>query len=174
MGDVITCRCSGCSYNKNISLGSGFNFPKIYSDTVNKMKNGVYGNEAQSFFLDNPYGAIDCEYTAARCSGCGELKSVMALTMYVPKDVKKVKRLRRKKRGFWSFAYPGRDDDYVDVKAYDTKDLYAEYGKYKHTCSSCGSPLELLPDFRNRILRGDIKCPKCGSYLVLENNTCWD
>ena len=172
MGNMIICRCNNCCFERNLNLGIGFSYPQVYNRTVERMKNGELGEEAKIFIDENPYGAVDCSLIAASCTDCGNIQSVMDLTMYIPKDLGKVKHIRRRKRGIWSIAYPGKKDDYVDVNSYENKDLYMEYRKYEHKCDLCGGRLEIIRDFE--LKSGELKCPQCGGILVIEAGACWD
>ncbi len=61
--------------------GIGKLYPKVYTDTVQRAKDGELGSEIKQFFADYPYGAINAEqvtfYKAYKkyphkCSKCGE------------------------------------------------------------------------------------------------------
>ena len=61
MGESVSYKCPKCGYSFIGPLGSGFLYPDVYFETVEKMKSGEFGEKAKQFFIDIPDGAVDCE-----------------------------------------------------------------------------------------------------------------
>ena len=66
--------------------GIGRLFPKIYEETVKKMRSGKYGDECKKFFKEHPDGAVNCEKELLICEECGVPKTEMNLSLYLPKE----------------------------------------------------------------------------------------
>lgn len=54
MGDSVSYKCPKCGYSFIGPLGSGFLYPEVYYETVEKMKSGEFGKKAKQFFK-NPF-----------------------------------------------------------------------------------------------------------------------
>lgn len=66
MGLDLTCNCKKCGYSFGAQVGVGMLYPKVYSETVEKMKEGQFGLQGKEFFEAFPNGAISCENIVVR------------------------------------------------------------------------------------------------------------
>ena len=48
MGLVCGCECSKCGYAFSTFVGVGFGYPKVYEETVEKLKTGFYGAQGKA------------------------------------------------------------------------------------------------------------------------------
>ena len=60
MGIQYRVHCANCSYEKKIDFGFGFLYSDLYRKTIQKMREGSLGTEAQEFILQYPYGGVEC------------------------------------------------------------------------------------------------------------------
>lgn len=182
MGDGRKYICKKCGYRLDATWGCGFMFPKVYAETKEKMLSGELGAEAKSFLEEHPDGAVDCEWTLAQCTECGQYETVMDLTMYIPKEgyVKKADPDRK-----WSTAAPFKGADYVTWR--NLRENYTVYKKYPHECSNCKGKMRLLPlDIYDANAKNyfdaqkmneevnHLRCPVCGEILSVSSIYNWD
>ena len=162
MGEIARYQCEKCGYRFSASLGVGFDFPRVYAETVEKMKSGKLGEEAKRFFDEHPDGAINCEDVIMQCEKCGEYDSREALTMYVPKEG----HVHKVPEGIWSVAAPFTGQDYVSE--WELEEGFTEYADYPHKCETCGGNM--------RIIASDepIVCPHCGEEMAKSLVGFWD
>ena len=159
MGKRLSFLCSKCGFTFESSIGIGMMFPVVYSETVSKMKAGIYGKQGNEFFKQFPDGAIDCENVILQCQKCRNLMKKKDLTMYVPKE--KGNPTEEKKRR-WSVAFPASDISYVSPM--DLQENYFEYQKYNHKCPECSGTDFVIYSVNNC---PDLKCPRCNIILEI-------
>ena len=185
MGRGIEFTCSKCGHIVTASWGCGFLFPKVYSETVKKIKDNKLGPEIKAFLDEHPDGAINAEETLARCNECGKYDNVQDLTMFVPREVY-VK--EDSPEGIWSFAAPFVGAEYVTP--YDLRTGYIEYQKYSHKCKCCGGKMSIIPlhsyqpdpegewieemQKKSECTITEIECPVCGGKMIAANLIMWD
>lgn len=102
MGESTQFRCPECGYDFAAFTGVGCAFPRVYAETVSKMKRGRLGATAKRFFEEHPDGAISCENVVMKCQKCGEYDSREYWAMYVPKEGFAY----QVPGGIWAFAAP--------------------------------------------------------------------
>lgn len=168
MGMGYGFKCKKCDYHFYGNVGVGFLFPKVYKEIINDMKCGKYGKKGIDFFNKYPQGAVNAEFTLARCTQCGELYNVKDLTFYIPKNNKKLNNEHTK----WSVSFPFIGEEYVTSS--ELKNDYIEYEKFNHTCLRCNSKLELICNEKLVTMEDNLKCPKCGDVLELDEVCHWD
>lgn len=152
MGRGIDCTCNKCGYSFNADLGIGFLYPNFVIETKKKMIDGKYGDKAKHFFERYPYGTVDCERVVVRCSKCKEYGTVLRLDLYKPK------------KGL----------DITEAMLYDTDSYFDLSEKYNHVCEECGEKLEIIEDFVDKTMTGEIKCLKCDGLISVNNFIYWD
>ncbi len=170
MGTGYNCKCNKCGYEIHANLGVGFMFPKVYAETVERMKTGKLGKQAKKFFEEHPDGAIECETVIAKCLHCGLCGPVPNLTMYIPKP--DYDPTNAEPKGRWSVAFPFEGADYVSLM--DLEKYYDEYEKFNHRCPECGGKAEIIPDFEKQLNDGTLKCPKCDGLMEMQDIIMWD
>jgi len=170
MGVRISCKCKSCGYTSGADFGVGFLFPKVYSDTLKKMRKGYFGEFSKKFLVDNHEGAVNCELVALVCPKCNCLDSGYDLTMYVPKVGYKEK----PNEGAWAVGFPFKGAIYVT--SWDLKENYVEYAKYNHRCPKCDGNMKTLTEnqFMRKLQAEKILCPKCGSAMEQSGELLWD
>ena len=143
MGSGYRLKCNKCGYSFMCMNGIGKLFPTVYSDTVQRAKDGELGTEIKQFFADHPDGAINAEKVTLCCDSCGKLCNDQDLTMYIPKKE--------------CVTTTHKESGYVAVN--DLKEFYEEYAKYPHKCSECGGEMHVVTDDEV------VMCPKCKNPL---------
>lgn len=173
MGSWYGAKCEKCGYQYGAFLGVGFTFPKLYEETVKKMKSGKFGKQGYKFFKNHPDGAITCNNIVVQCDDCGKLMTVPELDLYVPKDgfdSTKIERI-----GVWSTAFSGKGYDYISRS--DLHDHYKFYEHYDHRCSTCRGHASVVEGFTERYdadVDRHVRCPKCGAMMEIECVGDWD
>ena len=173
MGESTQFRCPECGYDFAAFTGVGFAFPRVYAETVSKMKRGRLGTTAKRFFEEHPDGAISCENIVMKCQKCGEYDSRESLAMYVPKEGF----AHQVPEGIWAFAAPFEGSDYVSPDELEVcYDLYAEY---PHRCRNCRGkmkPAEIfsVDEYGNETLIRPLVCPHCGAEMEEYLHSFWD
>lgn len=51
-------------------------YPRVYSETVTKMKEGQFGAQGKEFFEVFPNGAITCENIVVQCPKCSSMMKI--------------------------------------------------------------------------------------------------
>lgn len=162
MGHGYTKTCMKCGYSFSCNEGIGFLFPKVYKETVDKAKAGKLGKVLKSFFEEHPDGAINAEYVTLCCDKCGDLRSRMDLTMYIPKG-EKPKRLSNAR---WSVAFPHPAEEYV--MSDKLEEFYEKYADYPHKCGKCRGKMHV-------VIEGEVLfCPNCKEPLDISEDIMWD
>lgn len=131
-------------------------YPKVYNDTIQEIKSGMYGEVIRAFMKNNPDGAVDCSNIITKCIKCNKLEHKKALTMYLPKQGYK-----KRNRGIWSVSMPFIGVNFVDTD--ELKEYYNEYAQYEHRCIECGAKVEKITE--DDFLKEKIKCPQCGGVF---------
>lgn len=152
---------------------SWFSYPKEYSNTIEKMKNGFFGNQGKEFWEAFPDGAISCERIVVQCKDCGSLMAVPELSMYIPKDSFNPSTVERKVP--WSTAFSGAGYNYVSFS--ELENHYELFEMYDHRCSKCNSNTIIVPGFTENMIDGidrHVRCPGCGNILEIEIEGFWD
>lgn len=173
MGLIFGCECKKCGYQFSSLVGVGFLYPKEYSDTIEKMKNGFFGNQGKEFWEAFPDGAISCERIVVQCKDCGSLMAVPELSMYIPKDSFNPSTVERKVP--WSTAFSGAGYNYVSFS--ELENHYELFEMYDHRCSKCNSNTIIVPGFTENMIDGidrHVRCPGCGNILEIEIKGSWD
>lgn len=168
MGQGYRCTCKKCGYEFSANLGFGFMFPKVYSDTVAKMKKGTYGKVGKQFFKEYPNGAIACEPVVLKCKDCGEYIAAPELSMYIPKDEASIE----KPKGKWSSVFSGKGMNYVTKQ--DLEENYKLLRSYEHHCKKCNGKMEVVDEFEKKLENGELHCGKCGDVLEMKDMILWD
>jgi DNA-directed RNA polymerase subunit M/transcription elongation factor TFIIS len=143
MGSGYRLKCSKCGYSFMCMNGIGKLYPKVYTDTVQRAKDGELGPEIKQFFADHPDGTINAEQVTFCCDSCGNLSNDLDLTMYIQREDCR--------------STPSEEIGYVYVN--DLKTYYKEYEKYPHMCAKCGGKMHTITD--NEV----VMCPKCKNPL---------
>ena len=140
MGSGKVFICSSCGERFSAMTGIGRLFPKIYEETVKKMRSGKYGDECKKFFKEHPDGAVNCEKELLICEECGVPKTEMNLSLYLPK------------KGAKNIPEMPFGNDFRKFT------LYAEY---PHKCDQCGGICNVVKS--SKIKR--MTCPVCKGVM---------
>lgn len=146
MGLAFTFRCKDCGHNLKFYFGTGAMYPEKYQEIINDALIGKLGAEIQKFLIENPNGAIDISRVLANCENCGHHEMVRDLTMYLPKE---------------NFS---QDKSYP--LTWKFLEHYEIFKKYRHECSYCGEPVEIVTAenfFDRKII---LRCPNCESEMI--------
>ena len=146
MGKAFTFRCENCGHTLKFYFGTGAMYPEKYQEIINDALIGNLGAEIQKFLIENPHGTINISRVLANCENCGKHEMVRDLTMYLPKE------------------------NFVQENNYPLPDEFEKnykiFAKYKHRCSYCGEPVEIITAenfFKNKIF---LQCPNCDSKMI--------
>ncbi|MCI6745765.1 hypothetical protein FYJ51_13195 [Erysipelotrichaceae bacterium Oil+RF-744-GAM-WT-6] len=159
MGDSVGFICPECGYSFGGDLGVGFLYPKLYLDTVQKMKAGDYGKEAEQFFIDYPDGVVDCENVLFQCDDCHKYYFDLKLSMYIPRDGVAMSA----EPAGWSVEFPFKGVPYASID--DLEKHYELYAEYDHRCKSCGGKLSYVTNDLRCLLERKIACPICHAEM---------
>lgn len=170
MGKIIGYKCQDCGYKFTAFLGVGFSFPAVYAETVEKMKSGKLGKDAQQFFKDHPDGSVNCENVLFQCDQCHKYFCDKDLSMYVPKGGVTMP----PKTGRWSVAMPFEGAEYITKE--DLDKYFEPYKRFDHRCKECGGKLSFAADDISEHIQMEIECPICHGRmkLKLEDLGYWD
>ena len=168
MGDSVGFICPKCGYAFGGDLGVGLLYPKLYRETVEKMKAGEYGEEARQFFIDCPEGAVDCESVLFQCDDCHQYFFDLKLSMYIPRDGITIPTEPVR----WSVEFPFKGVPYASK--YDLENDYELYAEYGHRCQNCGGKLSYVTNDIRFLLERKIACPICHTEMKLSNTMFWD
>lgn len=163
MGLTCRCKCKKCHFDFVADVGSGLQYDTLYRKTVEKMRSGEYGRQAQEFFKAFPNGGISCNLVVVHCSKCGHLDNASDMTMYVPKD------------GY--DPAPNRDIVFAARGIIDPP-YYEEFDTFNHKCPICGETAQIVPGF-DEILEHkgpeyQVRCPQCSEMMDIEIVGSWD
>ena len=173
MGTMLMCKCDKCGYTFEAAVGIGFLYPKVYSETVRKVKEGQFGEQGKEFFEAYPDGAISCERIVVQCNDCRQLICVPELTLYVPKE--EYIPNKQNKEIPWSSAFSGKGYEYVAPT--ELHDHYQLFEEYDHRCPYCNGHTTVVPGFTenvNDIVDTHVCCPQCGSVMKINFSGWWD
>lgn len=174
MGSIYTCKCNKCGFSYEAWTGVGFLFPKVYEETVNKMKAGEYGPQGKDFFEAFPNGAITCDNVVIQCTRCHKLSEVPELTMYIPNNRYDPQKINENKVP-WSTAFSFNNKKYVSSG--DLNKYYTEFEKYDHKCPECNGKAVIVPGFTDDCSKGidrHVVCPQCSNILDIHIWGKWD
>lgn len=157
MGKGYGLICSECGNSYEVFLGCGMGFPVEYKKLVQDIEAGRYGKEWQELAAQTEHFAIDAENHLFRCENCGFWKCSPSLSIYAPRNVKKVLSTQYGEKTVreWGRA------PYVM-----TADLKSDYTLVKeriHTCDHCGHDMRMFSD--RGAGHAALKCPDCGGKL---------
>ena len=136
MGLVYEFRCKKCKHQYNILLGYGKLYSYSYKQTVENIKNGIYGDKWKNIFLSRDNLVVDIKQCLYTCQ-CGNWSLERALNLYSPKNSAKP-------------APPYVMED-------DLKSDYYRIGHYKHICKKCSAEMHKT-DNTSEIM---LSCPEC-------------
>ena len=77
MGQGYSLGCKKCGYKISANLGVGFAFPRVYEAVMKEAHDGKLGKTVQSFLMEHPDGALDCDQVLLQCDECGALERGM-------------------------------------------------------------------------------------------------
>lgn len=173
MGLDFTCNCKKCGYRFWAQVGVGMQYPRVYSETVAKMKEGQFGNQGKEFFEVFPNGAITCENIVVQCNDCGELMVVPELALYIPQDGYNPEKQNRSIP--WLTGFSGKDYDYMSFS--ELQNHYQLYEKYDHRCVNCNGHTSVVAGFTECLdesIDRHVRCPKCSSMMKIDIVGNWD
>lgn len=163
MGLTCGCKCKKCHFDFAAYVGFGLQYDSVYRKTVEKMRNGAYGQQAQEFFEAFPNGGISCIRVVVQCSKCGHLDNVFDMTMYVPKD---------------DYDPAPNQDIVFAADGIIDPPYYEEFDKFHHKCSICGGDAQIVPGFDETLEHKgpeyQVRCPNCLEMMDIELVGCWD
>ena len=144
MGKSFTFHCDNCGHNLKFYFGIGGMYPTTYQEILTDALLGKFDSEIQKFLIDNPNGVIDVSRVLANCESCGHHEMTRDFTMYLPKE------------NFQRETYP---------LPYDFEEHYELFKKYRHKCSYCGEPIEIVTDKNFLTAEINLRCPNCDSFM---------
>lgn len=172
MGLDLMCECKKCGYSFEAPVGVGMLYPKVYCETVAKMKEGYFGKQGKEFFEAFPNGAISCENIVVKCNDCRQLMVVPELALYIPKDGYNPIKIDRKIP--WSSGFSGKDYEYVSFSELDNH--YQLFEQYNHRCLNCNGHTSVVTGFTECMdenIDRHVRCPKCGTVLKIDIIGIW-
>ena len=90
MGSGKVFHCNACGEEFSAMTGVGMVFPSIYEETVQDIRSGEYGEDWKKFFEEHPDGVVNCEKEPLICEECGVPKCEMNLSLYLPKEGRRI------------------------------------------------------------------------------------
>ncbi|MDM8298089.1 hypothetical protein QUW58_23115 [Enterocloster aldenensis] len=173
MGLELICNCKKCGYNFDAYVGVDMLYPKVYSETVAKMKEGQFGEQGKEFFEVFPNGAISCENIVVQCNDCGQLMVVPDLTLYIPREGYNL--VKQNKRIPWSTGFCGKGYEYISFS--ELHNHYQLFEQYDHRCTNCGGHTSVVIGFTERMdesIDRHVRCSECGSMMKIDIVGSWD
>lgn len=157
--------CEHCGFEDDIYVGSGFAAPVEFNETVEKVKNGTFGEKWKTMFESHPKTLVNIERTLYVCSSCGHYHSEPNMGLYVLKD--------------------GLTEEEIELAGQEPNDKEARYvylynmmwslqyyrkiGNFIHRCPECGKRMH------EGGYKDKPKCPKCGKQgNIEEGRILWD
>ena len=163
MGEGHEIKCKNCGNEYAVTTGIGIAFPIVYEETVERIRDGEYGEELKDLFLSKPYLAVNCENDLFVCD-CGHWVTEENLDIYEPIE----EELKRKRES------AGAIHGYVMWE--DLKEDYKLIRHHVHVCPECGKEMKRIkrPDYYVRTY--GLKCPECGTKnkAGYETRILWD
>ena len=157
--------CEHCGFEDDIYVGSGFAAPVEFNETVEKVKNGTFGEKWKTMFESHPKTLVNIERTLYVCPSCGHYHSEPNMGLYVLKD--------------------GLTEEEIELAGQEPNDKEARYvylynmmwslqyyrkiGNFIHRCPECGKRMH------EGGYKDKPKCPKCGKQGNIERGRIlWD
>ncbi len=164
MGQGYIFKCRKCHHEYGVNLGFGFGYPNVYTEKLEAIASGEYGDELKDLFEKTLYAAIDAEEVLYVCNGCGSWKVGTDLTLYAPDDPEALAKKEYGEQTVEEWGYV----PYV-TKADLREDYHAVKRRY-HTCGNCGKRMHKADEKEQQSLR----CPKCGTINEAKREFLWD
>ena len=165
--------CNKCGKAYPFWNGIGFAFPRVYAETIEKIKSGEYGETWRNLFEEHPNGAVNITNRVYYCSKCGDWHQDQCLDFYIPKNEAKSKTNALPPT---ATSTDGLDEETslstMFVTSWNLDNNYVLHKKFPHKCNSCGNTrlrtLNLDPTGLERAtsLSGImLRCPECGGTI---------
>ncbi len=164
MGSGFDYKCGKCGKEYSVLLGTGYGFTTEYQRIMKAVKSGKYGEEWKNLVSSQKYVAVDAVKYLYSCRKCGAWKEETGLSLYYPKDEKKLAKIRY---GEKTVAERG---GVPYVTEYDLKTDYQILKKRIHKCKKCGAVTHRMEETELLTL----SCPKCGSKPADVARLLWD
>ena len=132
--------------------GHGFSFPQVYKELLGKIKTGEYGEKWKDLSLKEKNVAVDAERHVYLCKKCGYWSVEPGLSLYVPNDVKT---LKKQQYGDSNVEDLG---ERPYVTSWDLKNNYHVLKNKIHKCAKCGEKMHRATFHEIKNLR----CIECG------------
>lgn len=165
MGSGIKLECKKCGFELSASLGIGFLYPNVCEEILQKMKEGVFGEEFKEDATTIPNVAIHQETSLFVCDHCGDLVVDDVIDLCALIEGKK----KRDGKFCSAMDYPA---DISYVMTVDIGDTYRIVRSVEHKCEKCNNPLRVVKQIKRSL--GALKCPKCKEKLSVGDAYCWD
>ncbi len=152
MGGGRGFECSKCGKRYHANTGIGFLFPEVYSELVEDISAGEYGDDFKKAFKSVKDAAVDAEKHVYKCRRCRYWESECGMSLYAPNDNIRVVE---------SYVMP-----------HELKEHYHIFKRYVHKCKECGSVMHKATDEEIE----ELKCPYCGGVPNESKRVhmCWD
>ena len=160
MGTGYKLECKKCGFIKSVSLGIGFCYPQECRQTLEKMKDGEFGEEFRRSANTLRGAAIHQERALFRCDSCGSLENKPAIDLCTVRE-----------------GYTEDDHHLSYVMDFDIGREYEIARSVEHQCERCQAPLKeikLQTIVRKIPLSTRIPCPTCEKKLSITDWYEWD
>ena len=164
MGNGIKLECKKCGFDITASLGIGFLYPIVCEKTLQRIKDGEFGDEFKDLANNTPNAAVHQEESLFVCDKCGDIVVDDVIDLCVP-----IKGVRCGQKFCSCIDYP---DNITYVMRSDIGDTYKVVCSVEHKCSKCNDSIRVIKQ-TPKVLKS-LKCPKCKELLSISQAYLWD
>ena len=86
MGSIYRVKCTKCKKAENATFGFGFKYQDLCDETMQKMKDGEFGEKYAKIIKDNPDSIINCDSVVFVCKECNKWFTDIAMNIH-KKDI---------------------------------------------------------------------------------------
>ena len=169
MGDGKRYKCKKCGEEYWVNLGIGMMFPHVFSETIEDIKAGKYGEEWKNLINSGEYIVPDAESYLFYCKACGTWEVTEDLSLYQPKDLEAIK-----KKEFGEKTV----EEWGEIPYATMADFKEEYNLVKkrvHYCPKCKEEMTRYGNlYKARGILNKLPCPNCSTENKPESMILWD
>ena len=148
-------KCKKCGEEYSVFTGIGMLMPMEYRQTLDEIRQGVWGEEYKQTLADNPLMAVDVEEEVYICGTCGRWKNEKNMDLYAPNHPEEK-----------TVAEKGCEPF---VMRADLLENYRLVKRRVHYCE-CGKRMRRATDSEAR----NLPCPHCGEVNTAQTPVLWD